>query len=220
MRTTTIGPEYDLVRSFVESRLPAVPKGQELTVFLEPRIESGFPDIVAVYWNIRTARSWSKHRSQLTTLDIRILHYLAIYGPAEMSQLKDLFSNKVGTAIERLYRAELVRRSGDELRAKALNSIFAVRRLIAIEAKISQWQKGLTQAFANTWFASESYLLVPHMPRSSPLIIEQAVRFGVGVAVSDQYLSKANAVPRRDRIPKSYASWLFNEWSWRANCLD
>jgi hypothetical protein len=97
-----------------------------------------------------------------------------------------------------------------------LRDVFAVRRIVAIEAKVSDWQDGLQQAFQNSWFASESYLLMPHIPRS-PLLLEESARFGVGLRTQGQPLDNGELCPRQVPVPRSYASWLFNEWVWRAD---
>ncbi len=48
-RKTRKGPELDFLQKYLQSYLPLVPKGQELTVFIEPNVDSVFPDAVAVY---------------------------------------------------------------------------------------------------------------------------------------------------------------------------
>jgi hypothetical protein len=216
LRKPTAGPEYDLVKEYVKGYLPAPTREQSLTVFLEPSIESGSPDIVAVYWHAAIAERWSANRLQMSKYDIRVLHYLAVYGQSDVKQLRTLFPKKILTVLDRLYEADLVLKKSGVWKAKSLNKIFAVRRLIAIEAKITHWQKGLSQAFQNTWFASESYLLLPHIPKRAP-IREKATCLGVGVVVHNQLLCSTEISARRDQIPKSYASWLFNEWAWGAS---
>jgi hypothetical protein len=217
-RKPTSGPEYDIVLDYIQRRLPSSPKGQSRTIFLEPNIESVFPDIVAVYWHVDTAMRWSEKRAKLIKVDIRMLHYMALVKQAEDLHLKGSFSKRVLVSLERLHDADLVTYNSGSWRVKSLSKIFAVRRLITIEAKVSAWQQGLHQAFYNTWFASESYLLMPHIPKSSRLLHE-AERFGIGVVTHDQHLNKSAACARREQIPKSYASWLFNEWVWRAKCF-
>ena len=110
--------------------------------------------------------------------------------------------------------AGLVGYSAGSWRSRALSEIFAVQRLIAIEAKIDDWKTGLQQAVRNTWFASESYLLLERVVNREPLLSE-ALQFGVGVVCRDQPLDSAEARARHEQIPSSYASWLFNEWCWR-----
>ncbi|HEY2786038.1 MAG TPA: hypothetical protein VGJ05_13805, partial [Fimbriiglobus sp.] len=164
-RTPTAGPELNLVAEYVRSRLPSPPRGQALTVFLEPEIESGFPDAVAVYWLVSTAQRWSPERTRLTPIDIRIAHFLATMGRSTRDFLCNFFFSGLGKSLERLVTAGMVRRSGQYWLLRPLHCIYAVRRLVAIEAKVSHWRGGLMQAAQNRWFASESYLLLPEMPK-------------------------------------------------------
>lgn len=215
-RKPSRGAEWDLVASYVASSLPPAPRGQARTVFIEPRIASGFPDIVVVYWHLATAQGWSVERAKLTTPDIRLLHHLALSGPLPYEELRTVSPRHRGSALDRLLRAGLVRRSKDVWRALALQRIFAVRRLIAIEAKIAEWRAGLAQALRNTWFASESYLLLGRQTLR-PTLVREAEFLGVGVLTADQQLEYASSMVRRESLPQSYASWLFNEWAWRAS---
>ena len=163
-RTPTAGPELDLVNEYLSEHLPTPPRGQMLTVFLEPEIESGFPDLVAVYWSERVASAWDMRRAQLTVNDIRVAHFLATAGRGDAETLKHFFSSRVSATLDRLHAAKMIRRIRGGWLTLSLSSIFAVRRLIAIEAKVTNPREGLQQAILNTWFASESYLLLPKLP--------------------------------------------------------
>jgi hypothetical protein len=91
---------------------------------------------------------------------------------------------------------------------------FAVRSIIAFEAKISSWAIAVQQAFINRWFATESYVLVP---KHAPLhrLVTVAGDVGVGVWTEGARRPVLRAVKSDARQPVSYASWLFNDWSWR-----
>lgn len=219
LRTATAGPEYELVLEYVAAHLPEAPRGQARTLFLEPEIESGFPDVVAVYWHVATARRWNTARAVLTKADVRIAHFLATMGTADLERLRPFYPSRLRDSLERLEAACVVRKTGAGWRLRSMQDIFAVRRLVAIEAKVSAWEDGLQQAFQNTWFASESFLLLPHLPRV-PVLLEEAERFGVGVRVAGQHLDSDGLCPRLAQIPRSYASWLFNEWVWRAEVAE
>jgi hypothetical protein len=214
-RTPTAGPEFELVEEYIDNQLPPAPRGQQRTVFVEPEIESGFPDVVAVYWHASTALRWSSARTELTKVDVRVAHFLAMVGISDLDTFRPFFRKCVAPSLERLRSAGIVRSTSKTWQLRSLREIFAVRRLVAIEAKIDQWRDGLHQAIQNTWFASESYLLLPRVPKGSALL-EEALRLGVGVKTRDQKLDSSEGPARRDRIPKSHASWLFNEWAWRA----
>jgi hypothetical protein len=214
LRKQTVGPEKHLVVEYLEEQLPLSPRGQRRTIFVEPRIDSGFPDAVVVYWNLSTAMHWTEARRHLTKIDIRIAHFLALSGARSTEELQPFFSVNINRCLERLTVAGLVRRTAQVWRLRSLKEIFAVRRLIAIEAKMENWRDGLDQAFQNTWFSSESYLLLPQMPKAMKLR-QRSRSLGVGIRTRKQWLDSLEDTARIDRIPKSYASWLFNEWVWR-----
>ena len=213
-RSSRCGVEYDLVRRFVSS-LPTPRKGQERQVFVEPRLESGFPDLVVVYWNTNVVRQWKAPRDHLRPLDLRVLHCLSLSGPMRREQLSVFFPERLTGALRRLHEADLIRERNEGWMALSLKSIFAIRRLIAIEAKVADWRTGLDQAVRNTWFASESYLLLPD-GRTRPLLLAEALRFGVGLVTPARTLRSPLVPATRSSLPKSHASWMFNEWIWRS----
>jgi hypothetical protein len=214
-RTATQGPELDIVRAFLDRGICGGRTGHVVSVFCEPRLDTGYPDIVLVHWDRKAADAWPIHRAELTNDDVRLLHFLYNARSVSRDELRCRSSlRQADRTIERLAAARVVKVSSRSIRVRPLREIFAVRRLIALEAKISDWRRGLQQAFVNTWFASESFLLLPHIPKGT-LLLEDAARIGVGVVSADQDLSTPLVRSRRDRLPQSYASWLFNEWAWR-----
>jgi hypothetical protein len=198
----------DLVSSFLRARLFNPPPQCDMAAFQEPRLPSGFPDLVLVFWRRDVVSTWNETRADLTTSDIRLAHYLYQVGPTVASDLEDSFGRKALRSIERLCAAGVARPVRDKWRIAPLSQIFAVRQLIAIEAKVNEWSAGLEQAWLNTWFASESYLLIPRVPRGST-VLEEARKLGIGVC-TDQCRKVAPTC--RPRLPASYVSWLFNEW--------
>lgn len=215
-RSPTPGPERRMLEEFQRFGLPDPAPKEELSILLEPKVEAVYPDLVAVYWDRSITASWSSARKNLTKIDIRVLHYLYSTGTAiPVDELKSRFRNKrVKHSIERLLEAGVVLESDDELTARPLEEIFALRRLICVEAKVSAPVRALAQAIRCTWFASDVYLLLPNLPNDDAVLRAAAVH-GVGVALPDRALRNApvQATPRA--LPSSYASWLFNEWVWR-----
>lgn len=216
LRKQKKGPELDFLYEYLHWSLPAAPAGQKLTIFIEPNVESVFPDAVAVYWDVATGERWNPNRRLLAMKDVRVLHYLALTRTEHLPTLEKYYSPEVIESLERLEAANLIIRKPRTWQIRSLKEIFAVKKLITIEAKIGDWQHGLLQAFFHTWFASESYLLLSKLPKHSRLV-DEASRLGIGLVTSNENLENSLAVAKRDRIPKSYASWLFNEWAWRAN---
>jgi hypothetical protein len=56
------GPEQDLVDWFLELHAVKTKKGERLTIFREPRLPSGFPDLVVVVWNESVAAKYNPKR--------------------------------------------------------------------------------------------------------------------------------------------------------------
>ncbi len=207
------GPEDELVNWFLQERPFTIRRGYKVSVLCQPQLETGFPDIVLVVWHPPTAERWDSRRAVLTRYDIRLLHYLHYAGPATTQELRTIFGSKLHAGLDRLTSARTIQKRRETWVARSLSASFAVRRIIAIEAKISNWSVALDQALLNTWFASDSYVLLPRIPRGASLLDEAA---GLGIRV----LTKAEPDPMaklsaRADLPRSYASWLFNEWVWR-----
>ena len=209
------GPEQELVDWFLRECPFRTPRGTELTVFCQPQLESGCPDIVLVLWSTAAVEKWDHRRSDLTRDDIRVLHYLYSTGPSTIEDLRATFGRKVVTAIERLASARTVRRLHGKWRARSLAASFAVRRIVAIEAKIGKWAQAVHQAALNTWFASDSCVLVPRVPRGAELL-DQASDLGIHVLTRSDPNPVGKLSGTAD-LPRSYVSWLFNEWAWRQN---
>jgi hypothetical protein len=217
-RRLRAGPERELLEVFLGSALPFhVPRGCRLTLFREPRLDSGFPDIVLVVYHEATMRRWDRSRANLRPSDLRLLQLLIELGPRDQDDLQRVWKKLPVASLERLEGAALVRRVGSRWAARSIQQSFAVRSLIAIEAKVNDWKSAVQQAYLNTWFTSESYVLMPPAAKGHPLFAAARKR-GVGV------LSTAEGVLRKPRksacLPRSYASWLFNEWAWRASLKD
>lgn len=215
------GPESELVDWFLDTWPVKAPRGCRITVFREPRLESGFPDLVLVIWNVKAARRWNPLRASLTRQHIRLMQFILKAGSVSHQSLTDMFSKKISKYLSRLEEAEMVRKTGETWAALNLSESFAARNIVAIEAKMSEWTVALDQASLNTWFASTSFVLVPRMPKRSGFL-QSAVSRGVGIwAQADT--RKPKAIPNTGTLPVSYASWQFNEWAcqhaWDSNEL-
>jgi hypothetical protein len=174
------GPEQDLVDWFLELHAVKAKRGERLTVFREPRLPSGFPDLVVVVWNESVAAKWSTERRSIIPADLRLMQHLATVGPIRTLDLKPLFGPETERSLGRLERADMVVLRKGRWQARALSRTFAIRRIVAIEAKVAEWRAALDQAFINTWFTAESYVLVPAIPKGTDLL-ETALQHGIGV---------------------------------------
>jgi hypothetical protein len=201
-----------LIERFLNAPPFEVPAGCEAIVFREPRLASGFPDLVIVVWDKKKAAHWRPVRGSLTRADVRVAHYVYHKGRCTEEHLVAVFTNSVAGSIERLDAAGVLKADGSKWRLSPLRNVFAARQIIAVEAKINEWKVGLEQAVLNTWFASASYMLVPSVSTRSSLL-ERAQALGIGIWTEDCAPVKPE---KAQRLPCSYASWLFNEWAWRA----
>ena len=211
-RRTRPGPELDLVESFLRAMPLHIPRGCRATAFREPRLESGFPDLVIVVWREKITHDWRSERASLKSHDLRLMHFLHKTRRAREDELVACFGRRAIASIGRLYDAAMIRLVGSAWTPCALRCSFATSKIIAVEAKIGKWTEVLNQALLNTWFASKSYVLVPHLP-SQPQLAE-AQRLGIGVCSLDNR-GVREVDSKSTRLPRSYASWVLNDWAWR-----
>lgn len=215
VRSSLPGRETSLVSDFLQSGVLRTPRYQS-EIFNEPKLPTGFPDIVAVYLG-DVPLSMNPSRNALTHTHLRLLHHLC---SVKKTSVTDIISDlgwrgkMLDQTIEALSDADLIYRRGSRIFARELRKIFAVRKIVAIEAKVDNWARGLQQASSNTWFASHSYLLIPEN-RNVAKVKSTAQALGVGVMIFDGDETRTIVTPRVSPLPSSYGSWLFNEWSVR-----
>lgn len=214
MRSPTEGPEQELIDRFLNTQRFVVPQGFRLTVLLQPEIDTGFPDLVAVLWRESVTARWPSERLQLQTQDVRLLHLLSTLGWTDRVFLERVFPRGLKRSLERLQAADLIICGHHKCRIKSLNKIFAVERIVAIEAKIKWWRRAFEQASNNTWFSSVSYVLLPPFHKG-PEIVKQAEKLGIGLLAQNDDEFWQLFSPEFRNVPLSYGSWLFNEWVWR-----
>lgn len=215
-RAATPGREMSLVNEFLAGGSLAK-QGVTPLVFTEPKLPTGFPDIVAVYLSDKRI-TVTPGRSALQDDHLRLLHHLCMVKTTSFDEIKAGLGWR-GKMLERcitdLADADLVFVHGSKIVARGVRSIFAIRKIIAIEAKIGDWRRALRQACTNTWFASHSYLLIPST-RVMDQVGEAARNMGIGVITFDGTNTRTVVAPLARSIPASYGSWLFNEWSLRS----
>lgn len=208
------GPENALINRFLE-HFPLTPVGsRRLTVFQEPQLTSGLPDLVAALWDEPTAMRWTTTRAVLPTQAVRLAHLMLLLGAQTAEQLSTVFQRRVDKLLKHLRDAEVITERKGRWSVVPPRTSFAVRRLVAFEAKISDWRGAIEQAALNRWFACESYVLLPHPPRISDTLV-LAAQANVGVWIVGQRRPLLPSRIETGRQPMSYASWLFNEWVWR-----
>lgn len=211
-RKSSDGPESDLVADFLDT-LPTRSQGLQLTAFQEPRLGTWFPDLVIVLWKSRITRHWPSARRSLHGNDFRTLQCLRGLGQAGTSTLSRFADYDILSSLDRLLQADLIFQASHTWRPRSIRDSFAVSRLVAIEAKVTNWRQGIRQAARNRWFASESYLLLDSVPNSTD-VASTAESHDVGLLTLKDHLSEPLATVSKRDLPRSYVSWLFNDWAW------
>jgi hypothetical protein len=213
VRTPTAGPELDLITEALRSYEIRAGSARPL-VFREPELPTGFPDVVAVFCRPQSSEP-TPTRCRLGPDHLRLLHHvyrLRRSSAADVAVALRRDERGVRRLLDDLEEALLLRQIRDRAVARALDSVFIATRIVAIEAKIHDWQRALRQAVANTWFASHSYVLMP-LDRVGETLCQHAARLGIGLMTYDGSRIAVRLRPRRLPIPSSYGSWLVNEWA-------
>ncbi len=210
-RSPLSGPESALVSAALARNAQFV-SGQQL--FQEPSLPTGFPDLVIVLLS-KNGPAATPARLRVTDLHLQLLQHVSRVGRLTFREIAgDLLwkFHQVEAVSRDLVAAELASVHDGTLEVRPLSEIFVARRIIAIEAKIRDWRRGIDQARANIWFASHSLILLPR-DRYNDRVRDAATECGVGVLTFDGQTTSMPVKPIENPIPASYGSWLFNEWA-------
>lgn len=205
-RAITPGPEAVLLARFLDSFAPTILPGHRLSVLREPRLQSGFPDLVFVLWRASVGQQWIVLQASLEQTDLKLLHFLHLSGPTTTDSLVKVRGRRVQRSLEALASANLVEITEKGWRARSAEQIFPSQEIVAVEAKVSSWSAAIRQAHLNTWFASRSYILIPEKPKSDQFI-ETAKAHGIGVIIQRERPHVVLKAPKFS-LPRSYVSWV------------
>ena len=215
-RPTTLGDEYELVEQFIEYYCHTFIRNNKktrLAVFVEPRIDSGFPDVVFAPYLPSITDNWSDKREVLDVYDLKILsHLCSAEGAIGAKIISTLGFPEKQTLIslEKLMDAKLVSYRDRSWRVRELRDVFSLTKLIAVEAKINNINKVVEQTHLNTRFASHSYALT-NSAHPQGETVKTFKRFGLGLYGKDsQFRHIVEA--KQYSLPSSYLSFQFNEW--------
>lgn len=215
-RPATPGDEYDLVEQFIEYYCHIFSRNNKktkLAVFIEPRIDSGFPDIVFASYLPSITEKWTDKREGLDDYDLKLLAYLCHKEGATGAKLVSVLGfpeKQTLTSIEKLMAARLISYRGGSWRAREIRDIFSLTKLVAVEAKLKDISKVIEQTHVNTRFASHSYALTSSAHPQAETV-RRFRRFGLGLYGRDsQFRRLVEAKPFA--LPSSHLSFQFNEW--------
>jgi len=220
VRNTTNGDEHALVSQFIDyycSVFKRNNKKTQLAVFIEPRIDSGFPDIVFASYKPSIIDNWSNEREKLDIYDLKLLSYIFIVSGENCNQITERLGfpeNQVVKSLEKLLDSKLIVRRSGGWHTKQVNDVFSIKKLIAVEAKINAISSLVTQSYVNTRFASHSYAL-SNSARPHHGTINAFSKYGIGLyCKGKRFIEYLEA--KQHNLPTSYVSFQFNEWIGRA----
>jgi hypothetical protein len=215
-RPATRGDEYSLVEQFIDyycRMFMRNNKKSKLAVFVEPRIDSGFPDVVFASYLPSIIDNWSDMREALDVNDIKLLSYLCnsenTLGAKLISAL-GFPERQTITSLEKLMDAKLISYRDQSWRIRKLRDIFSLTKLVAVEAKLNSISKVVEQTHLNTRFASHSYALTNSAHPHSETI-KTFKKLGIGLYGKDSQFRRI-VDARQYYLPSSYLSLQFNEW--------
>lgn len=214
-RRATRGPELDMVHAFLDSSVAyssLLGDGEEFILFLEPEIDSGFPDIVLVKFDSSRLGQWAPLRNTLDISDLKLLADVSVHKPSRCETISSRtgFSRAdIDVSLELLASCGLVEKRGESWKAASRSDFFAIERIVSIEAKIGDVRAAARQALLNRRFSSESYILLDSssLQKSSLSLCRS---YGIGAIVAAGAAIQLPA-PHVD-VPINHVTLQFNEW--------
>lgn len=209
--------ELKLIDSFLASGFfeKLADKDYDYSIIQEPYTGFGYADIVCLKWNKSINEKWNLNRNNLDQNDIKILHHLhncRVYKSVDELKIELGFSiNQINKTILKLLDSRLVKENRqNKIRIKPLKEIFFIKEIISIEAKLKDWKRAYNQSLNNVNFSSKSFTLFPEKTINKKLLNTYRSS-DVGV-LSFNKTCRELVKPKRNKIPGSLTSWLFNEY--------
>ncbi len=216
-RSSTAGREFDMVTYYLNQLIEKYErlKRKRAAIFIEPQLDTGYPDIVIVEFYSIPKKQWIDIRDSINITDLRILYYIQTHGQTSISDLRNILgfpSELLDKTIYKLRNCKLITTTSksNTICSVPLKSYCRISNIISIEAKIDKWSEAIRQASNNVWFSTKSYVLM-NKDSCSNSILSACRESGVGIiAVNGK--AKTMLESKTRRFPVSYASLQFNEW--------
>ena len=213
-RRTPKKQEFDLVRVFIDRYISSArPSKDKTAIFLEPMVDTGYPDIVIVKYHNPADVTWQPSGTRLSKNHYKVLSAIDRQGKVSFSELASLLGyeeRKLRTIVNRLNREGLIRTDGELIKRKKYAEYYCVTSIVTIEAKVSKWAEAIDQAILNTRFSTQSYILM-HTDRCSETMRQRCDDFGIGIYISNKSQTKRLLTAKKSKNHNSYISFLFNE---------
>lgn len=214
-RKPTVGPELELTNQFITSMVKNYKnKNCNLALFIEPKISSGYPDVVIAEYNPKIIDNWTEKRTTLGTSELALLSML--YSNEVVSFQKNINSTypnnrNILSSIEKLLDCKMIDRKNGQWVLINKHKLFTISKLIAIEAKINNWQTALTQAMLNIGYANQSFIL-SNVKNPKESTIEMIKEHGIGIYNIQEEQAKLISEAKKFPMANNKTVWQFNEW--------
>ena len=216
-RTNTKGDEFDMVNQYIQYIIEKYNNfsKKKAAIFIEPQINTGYPDIVIVEYYDCLQNTWNEHRRKLTVNDFKILFEIQKQKNTSLQLLSEMLGFTlldIQKSVIRLYDSNLIHfsKTKKSVRNVRLQNYCRISKIISIEAKIDKWSDAIRQATKNVWFSTESYILM-NKDSCNSLITDKCKKYGIGIILVNGKIEKILDSERRN-FPVSYTSLQFNEW--------
>lgn len=214
-RTTTFGAEYAFVQEFLERVIDHIDctKALKTAIFIEPQLDSGYPDIVIIRYLLNNTQSLPMERTSLTNTHLKVLCEIDKQKRISITRLSSILGFDLSALtgiVGGLEKAGVVRCRARSVERMPYRDYFCIKKIVAIEAKIDKWCAAIDQAVHNTRFADESYVLMKR-DKCSTFVENRCNNLGIGVLLMNGDVHRV-VKASRDRYAKPYITFLFNEW--------
>lgn len=99
------------------------------------------------------------------------------------------------------------------IKAKTLSSLWVIDSIESYEVKLNDWRRVIEQAGRHLWFASKSYVAMPHPSNKVNQLIKHCCHdYHIGaILCKDDSTWVSAARPPYRKIPSTQIGWLLNE---------
>ena len=212
-RNTPFGPEQDLVNRFLSIYLRKLHNNSfNYLVFLEPHIDSGYPDIVVVKYTNAKDCLWSTDHFNLSRTHFKVLFEInrnKTISIKRLSQQTGIEQDKLIRIVNMLVKCNLAIERKRSVQRVPMKDYYCIKQIISFEAKISKWSEAISQALINTRFATESYVLMKGQ-ESPEKMVSRCKELGIGIYLMGDNLHK-DLIAYKQNQPLAYTSYWINE---------
>lgn len=220
-RTITKGNEYDMVYRYIKHIMEKYEnlKDKHIAIFVEPLIDTGYPDIVIVEYYVSRNLLFNENRLKLSIQELKLLFHIQKNKNTSLLEIERLLGfplDEVKKSVLKLESCDLVHvsKKGNYVRNIPINSYSRIKKIISIEAKLDKWSEAIKQAERNTRFATESYILM-NKGCCSNSILSKCKELGIGIILVNGAIQTKLKSEKRS-FPVSFTSLVFNEWIFKA----